>query len=51
MHETIENLKRMPGYKNKVWEKVMTMHNQYEEDKGIQGIIAGELDRKRLYLK
>lgn len=45
MQQTIENLKRMPGYKNKVWEKVINMHNQYEEEKGIQGIIAGELAR------
>ena len=38
----------MPAYKNKVWEKISTMHNEYEEEKGYQGLRAGEDARRRL---
>jgi len=30
LSETVENLKRMPGFKNKVWERIVGMHNQHE---------------------
>ena len=26
MSETIENLQRMPGYKNKIWDRVTDLH-------------------------
>lgn len=38
----------MPAYKNKVWEKISAMHSQYEEEKGYQGLRAGEDARRRL---
>ena len=41
----------MPGYKNRVWEKISNIHNQYEEEKGMQGLRAGEEARKRLIEK
>ena len=48
MYDCINILQKMPGYKNKVWEKISNMHNQYEEEKGLQGLRAGEEARKRL---
>ena len=51
MQETITNLKRMPGFKNKVWETVTGLHNQYEQEKGEKGVRAGEVARDRLLLK
>ena len=41
----------MPGYKNKVWEKISNMHSQYEQDKGEQGLQAGRVARKRFMHK
>ena len=38
----------MPAFKNKVWEKITSIHSQYEEEKGLRGIQAGELARRRL---
>ena len=38
----------MPGFKQKVWEKISTLHNQYEEEKGSDGIKGGEIARQRL---
>jgi hypothetical protein len=51
MQETITNLKRMPGFKNKVWETVTGLHQQYEQEKGEKGVRAGEVARERLLLK
>jgi len=45
MHDTISNLQRMPGYKNKIWEKITDLHNQFEEQKGCEGLRAGEIAR------
>ena len=47
MHDCIDILQRMPGYKNKVWEKISNLHNQFEEEKGMDGINAGRVARKR----
>ena len=41
----------MPGYKNRVWEKISNIHSQYEEEKGMQGLKAGEEARRRLIEK
>lgn len=49
--DTISNLQRMPGYKNKIWERVTEMHNQFEEEKGFNGLKAGEMARQRLQIK
>jgi len=38
----------MPTYKNKVWEKIMQQHTEYEEAKGEHGKLMGDLARKRL---
>jgi hypothetical protein len=35
----------MPGFKNKVWEKITTLNNMYEQEKGEEGIRAGEFAR------
>ena len=51
MYDCINILQKMPGYKNRVWEKISNMHNQYEEEKGLQGLKAGEIARKRLIEK
>lgn len=48
MSDCINILQKMPSYKNKVWEKISLMHNQYEEEKGMQGLRAGDEARKRL---
>lgn len=48
MNECIGILQKMPAYKNKVWDKISAMHNEYEEEKGMQGLRAGEEARKRL---
>ena len=42
MTECMENLKRMPAFKDKVWQKVVDMHNQFEEERGQQGLLAGQ---------
>ena len=43
MSNVIDNLKRMPKYKDKVWEKVTNMHKQLGEERGTMGIEAGEI--------
>jgi len=48
LSETVENLKRMPGFKNKVWERIVGMHNQHEQEKGERGLLAGQGARRRL---
>ena len=45
MNETISNLQRMPGFKNKIWDRVTEMHNNFEEEKGFNGLRAGEMAR------
>lgn len=45
MNETISNLERMPGYKNQIWNKITDMHNRFEEQKGQDGLRAGEIAR------
>lgn len=49
--ETVENLKRMPGFKNKVWERIVDMHARYEQEKGERGLQAGLDARRRLQEK
>lgn len=44
----MDNLKRMPNFKNKVWERIVGMHNQYEQEKGERGVQAGHSARRRL---
>jgi hypothetical protein len=51
MNETILNLQRMPGYKSKIWDKVTEMHAHFEEQKGFDGLKAGEMARHRLQMK
>ena len=48
MQETVENLKRMPGYKNKIWERIVDMHSTHEIAKGDRGLLAGQAARRRL---
>ena len=48
MKETIDNLKRMPAFKNKVWNRVTELHNRIEDERGEAGIQAGEIFRQRL---
>ena len=48
MSECMENLKRMPHYKEKVWQKVVEMHNTFEEERGQQGLLAGQMAQRRL---
>ena len=48
LSETVENLKRMPGFKNKVWERIVDMHNHHEQEKGERGLLAGQGARRRL---
>lgn len=45
------NLQRNPAVKNKVWDKITGLHNQFEEEKGQRGLKAGETARKRLLQK
>ena len=51
MKECIDIMQRMPTYKNKVWEKIMQQHTEYEEAKGEHGKLMGDLARKRLVQK
>ena len=43
LSSAIDNLKRMPRYKNKVWDKITGMHQRLEEERGHMGIEAGEI--------
>lgn len=51
MFDCINIMQRMPNYKNKVWEKISQIHNTYEEQKGAQGMLCGELAKQRLAKK
>ena len=51
LDRAIDNLKRMPNYKNKVWNKVSNIHQRIEEENGNVGVAAGEAFKKRLMQK
>ena len=51
MYETVENLKRMPGFKNKIWDRIINIHEEHEVQKGIRGLDAGMAARRRLQQK
>ena len=51
LETTLLNLERNPGMKTKVWDRITSLHNQFEEEKGQQGLKAGETARKRLLRK
>ena len=41
---TLETVKKMPAYKNKVWDKISAMHNEYEEEKGVMNLGEDNFD-------
>jgi len=48
MEEAISNIDRIPGMKTKVYNKLASAEQGWEEDKGAQGIVAGREARRRL---
>jgi hypothetical protein len=48
MFDCINVLQRMPNFKKKVWDKISTLHSQFEGEKGESGIVYGDMARRRL---
>ena len=49
--QAIDNLKRMPQFKNRVWDRVTRIHQRIEEDRGGVGLAAGAIFKQRLHDK
>ena len=48
LSDTVENLKRMPVFKNRVWERIVDMQQQCERERGERGLLAGQVAKRRL---